>query len=503
MSYLGLDIGTSSCKGVAFNDRGKVVASVHREYNLIYPGEGLAELDSSEVCLKCFEVIKEIALHTKYDRVRAMAVSSQGEAFTPVSEDGGILRNAMVSSDSRAVNFVEQFCSEFGAEKLYSITGHTAYPMFTLFKLLWYKQYQPDLWARTAKFLCFEDLIHLKLGLEPAIGYSLAGRTMLFNVLLHKWDDEILKAIDLQPSKLAKPLPSGTIIGTIPPAIALELGLTEEVAVITGGHDQTCAALGAGIVKEKTAMYATGTVECITPVFAKPVFNPELFKNNYCTYDYTLAGMYCTVAFSLSGGNVLKWFVDEFGEKEKSMAMKTGKNIYEILLESLPDKPSRLLVLPYFAPTGTPYFDSNIAGAIIGLHFHTSRHEIMRALLEGVAFEMRLNLAILEESGIFIEELRAVGGGAKSKVWTQLKANVLNKPVTNLEIVEAGCLGAAILARSATTGVSEIEIIEEWIKTSDTVYPQAEYVHHYDNQFKEYMKLYPAIKSLHYRENVL
>ncbi len=498
MSYLGLDIGTSGCKAVVFNEYGEELAAAFREYPLITPNEGWVELDSEEVCAKCFEVIKEVALKTNADPVQAMGISSQGEAFTPVDKNGNILGNGMVSSDTRASGIVNAFCADFGSEKLYSITGHTAYPMFSLFKLIWIKQNKPEIWKKTAKFLCFEDLLHLKLGLDPAIGYPLAGRTMLFNVTSHQWDEEILSAVGLQPGQLARPLPSGSSVGTIPAKIAYQLGLQNEVMVVTGGHDQSCGALGAGIVLKGMAVYATGTVECITPAFEKPIFGDELYKNNYCTYDFAVPGMYTTVAYSLTGGNILKWYRDEFAFPEKEIARQNDRNVYEVILDSLPRNPSKLLVLPYFTPTGTPYFDSHITGAILGLRFNTSREEILRALLEGVAFEMRLNLSILEKSGIVVNELRAIGGGSKSKAWTQLKANVLNKPITTVAVTEAGCFGAAILAKSAITGISLEVIISEWVKTFQTIFPQDEFTGFYEKQFQTYMKLYPALKSIQF-----
>ena len=496
MSYLGLDIGTSGCKALVFNDYGEEIAHAYQEYPIITIKEGWVELDSEEVCAKCFEVIKEVALKTSADPVRSMGISSQGEAITPVDKNGTILGNGMISSDTRASGLVDEFCTNFGYEKLYSITGHTAYPMFSLFKLIWIRQNRPELWKKTEKFLCFEDLLHLKLGLDPAIGYPLAGRTMLFNVITHKWDEQILSAIGLDDSQLARPLPSGSVVGFIPARIASQLGLQNEVMMVAGGHDQSCGALGAGIVSKGMAMYATGTVECITPAFEKPVFGENLFKNNYCTYDFAIPGMYTTVAYSLTGGNILKWYRDEFAFEEKETAKQNGRNIYDVILDTLPTDPSKLLVLPYFTPTGTPYFDSHITGAIIGLRFSTTREEILRALLEGVAFEMRLNLSILEKSGIAINELRAIGGGGKSKVWTQLKANVLNKPITTVAVTEAGCFGVAMLAKSAITGIPVAEIISEWVKTSQTIFPQNESIEHYEKQFNTYLKLYPTLKNL-------
>jgi len=496
MSYLGLDIGTSGCKAVVFNEYGEELATAFREYPLITPNEGWVELDSEEVGVKCFEVIKEVALKTGADPVQAMGISSQGEAFTPIDKNGTILGNGMVSSDTRASGIVNKFCADFGAEKLYSITGHTAYPMFSLFKLIWIRENNPDLWSISDKFLCFEDLIHLKLGLDPAIGYPLAGRTMLFNVTSHQWDEEILASVGLRPDQLARPLPSGTVVGTISARIASQLGLSDNVIVVAGGHDQSCGALGAGIVSKGMAMYATGTVECITPAFENAIFGEELFRNNYCTYDFAIPGMYTTVAYSLTGGNILKWYRDEFAFQEKEIARQNGRNSYEVILDTLPPNPSKLLVLPYFTPTGTPYFDSSITGAIIGLRFNTSREEILRALLEGVAFEMRLNLSILEKSGIIIDELRAIGGGGKSKVWTQLKANVLNKPITTIAVTEAGCFGVAMLAKSAITSIPIEKIVSKWVKTSQTIFPQKEFAEHYEKQFQTYLRLYPMLKRL-------
>ena len=496
MSYLGLDIGTSGCKAVVFNDAGEELAAAFREYPLLVPEDGWAELDSEDVCAKCCEVIRDVARLTGADPVQAMGISSQGEAFTPLDHHGRILGNAMVSSDSRAAAMVDGFCGEFGAKKLYSLTGHTASPMFSLFKLRWLRRHRPELWQASAKFLCFEDLLHHRLGLEPAIGYPLAGRTMLFNVQSHQWDEQILAALGLSASQLARPVPSGTRVGCIPAGIAAGLGLPGGVVVVAGGHDQSCGALGAGIVAKGMAMYATGTVECITPAFERPVFGEGLFQNNYCTYDFAVPGMYTTVAYSLTGGNILKWYRDELAVDEAAAARQSGRNLYEVILDALPAEPSKLLVLPYFTPTGTPHFDSSTAGAILGLRLNTTRAEILRALLEGVAFEMRLNLTLLAESGIAIDELRAIGGGSKSPAWTQLKANVMNKPITTVAVAEAGCLGVAMLAKAAITATPLAEIVADWVKTTGLMVPQPEWVAHYQRQFASYRQLYPAIRSV-------
>lgn len=494
-SYMGLDVGTTGCKAVVFDERGRQRASAYREYAITSEREGWAELDSGLVCDNCLAVIREAAT-AGGGEVRGLCISSQGEAFTPVGSNGEILGNAMVSSDARATAAVESFSREFGREKLYEITGHTAHPMFTVFKLLWLRDNRPDVWQRAAHFYCFEELIQSRLGIQPAISWPLAGRTMIFDVRKHEWSPEILSAIGLDSTRLAAPKPAGATVGTIPSGIAHQLGLGDGAIVVAGGHDQTCGALGAGVTSSGRAMYATGTVECICPAFSAPAFSKELFDSNLCTYDFTVPGMYTTVAFSLTGGNLLKWFRDEWGRQEIDEAARTGANPYELLLNSMPDAPTSLMVLPYFTPSGTPYFDPDARGAILGLRLSTSRADVLRALLEGVAFEMRLNLEILNRSGVEVSELIAVGGGARSRRWTQLKADVMNRPIATVEVTEAGCLGAAMLVRAADIGENLADIAREWVRVTDTIEPNPDSAAIYERRFPTYVKLYPTLKTL-------
>lgn len=495
MNYLGVDIGSSGCKAVVFNGEGQQLALSSREFEVLFTDDGGMELDSNEVISKCLEVILESAGKIESNTIIGLGISSQGEAVTAIGEKGEILCNAMLSSDARPEPFLGSWTKKFGKDLLYQITGHTAHPMFTLFKLLWLKQNRPDVWGKTRKFYCFEDLLQSRLGLNPAMGYSLAGRTMMFDVRNHEWSQDILQAIDVTADQLAAPLPSGRVVGTLAPEVANRLGLAENVFVVTGGHDQVCGALGAGITNPGMAIYATGTVECITPAFTEPVFTSELCEHNFCTYDSALEGMYVTVAFSLTGGNILKWFRDQFGQQALASARDHGKNAYSLLLDEMESKPSPLLVLPYFTASGTPYFDTKTKGAILGLRLSTTRGEFIRGLLEGVAFEMRLNMEILANSGYEVRELRAVGGGARSDPWTQLKADVTGKKITTLNITEAGCAGVAMLACAAHTGESVRGLAKRWIRPQSTFNPATENIRWYNERFEVYKRLYEVVKN--------
>ena len=212
--YLGIDIGTSGCKAVIFDEDGRQQSLAYREYDIISKRSGWAELDTDEVMAKCFEVIKESASGIKKGSVKGMGISSQGEAFTLADVDGKALCNALVSSDIRANELIKPWTDKFGEEKLYNITGHTPHPMFSLFKLLWIREYNPEIWAKAHRILCFEDLLQYRLGInEPSMGWPLAGRTMLFDVVKHQWDKEILDKAGVRIEQLSRPLQSGSFAG--------------------------------------------------------------------------------------------------------------------------------------------------------------------------------------------------------------------------------------------------------------------------------------------------
>ena len=494
MSYLGLDIGTGGCKAVVFNREGKELASSFREYPVLHPHADWAELNPDEVIDKCFEVITEVNAKTT-DPVVSMSVSSQGEAFTPVDKDSRALGNAMVSSDTRARDIAVDWSKNFGIERIYKITGHTPHPLFSLYKILWIKENQPNVWKDARYFLCFEDLFHLRVGIEPKISWPMAGRTMMFDVIKHQWSKEIVEAAGLTTEKLALPVAPGEITGTIDLNIGKKLGFRNPLLLVAGGHDQTCAALGAGVIEPGMCMYATGSVECFCPILEKPSFSSELQRNNLCCYDYTIKGKYTSVAYNLTGGNILRWMRDQLGQSEIAQAVKTGQDPYAVLLDAMPHAPTDLLVLPYFSATGTPYFDTSAKGAIIGLQLTTTKGEITKALLEGVTMEMKLNLKLMEKSGMQINTFIATGGGTRSNTWTQLKADVLNKKIIVRNVTEAGCYGASLLACSAIEKIPVKQLLKR-INTENEVFsPNPDNAKLYDKKFEAYKQLYPVLKQ--------
>jgi len=484
-------------KAVVFDPAGKAVRESHREYDLIYPRPGWRELNSELVRAKTMDVLHEIGRWEGSDAISSLSVSVQGEAVAPISREGKALYNSIVTFDNRTMPQAEWWQEELGREKIFSITGQPLHPMPTLNKIMWIRENLPEVFAKTWKFLCYEDLFFHWLGLEPTIDYSLASRTMAFDVIRKQWSDTMLDSAGIDQDLLARSLPSGEVVGELDSSMARDLGLPRGMALVTGGHDQPCSALGGGIVKPGIAVDSTGTVECVTPALDKPLLNRTMLESNFPCYCHVKKDMYVTLAFHFGAGSVLKWFRDNFAREEMAEAERRGTNAYKLLDAEAADGPMNIYVLPHFVGTGTPYLDPRSKGAILGLTTSTTRSEIYKAIIEGITYETRINLERLENSGVRIEELRAIGGGASSSIWPQIKADILGKRVVRLAVTEAGCLGAALLAGTAIGQYRDLDkAVDEAVRSVDVFTPDPNSVQEYRRHFEIYRQIYENVKDV-------
>jgi xylulokinase len=501
MSLLGLDIGTTGCKAIAFSVDGNIIAHSYREYGVIYPQPGWAELDPDKVwnCVK--EVISEVAYKSRNDPIKALAVTSLGETFTPISKDGKALSNSMTYVDSRGTEQTESWKHTLGKERVFEITGQPLHPGYSLPKLMWLRDNRPEIFGKAHKFLLYEDFAIFKLGLEPVIDYSLAGRTMAFDVREKKWSEEMFKTAGINPDVMARPRPSGEVVGIVPEHIAEELGLPIGTKVVTGGHDQPVNALGGGVVSEGVAVDGMGSTECVTVAFNEPHINQEMLEGNFPVYSHVKKGMYVSLAFSYTGGNLLRWYRDNFARDMVKEARKTGVDVYDLILKDIPNAPTDIYILPHFVGSGTPYFDPDSKGVIAGLTLGTTRDQFVKALIEGVTYELRFNLETLEKAaGVKIDRLRAVGGGAKSPKWLQIKADITGKEVVSLKVAECGCLGAAILAGVGSGEYDSVdEAVEMLISEADFFQPDPVMHKQYNERFGIYSELYPTLREVVHR----
>ena len=444
MSLLGIDVGTTACKVAAFASDGRPLAAAVRGYPLRTPGPGRAELDPDHVWAAVADAVAEVNDAVADAPVTALAVSAQGEAAVAVDADGRALAPSPVSADARAAAECERLVARVGGARLAEITGQPPHPMHTLPKLMWWGAHEPDVVARSRMFACYDAFVGMRLGAPPTTDFSMAARTLAFDIRRLAWSDEVLAAAGVDPGRLPPVVPAGTPIGEVDAETAARLGFRGRPLVVAGGHDQPCGALGVGAAGPGRAAFAIGTTACVTPVLDEP--NARLLAAGYPCYPHVVDGAFVTLAGTQNGGAVLRWFRDVLGDEERRAAAATGASAYDLLVAAASPEPSPVLVLPHLAGSGAPENAPGSLGAVVGLTLATTRAEIVRAVLEGVMLEMAVNLAELDACGVAVRELVAVGGGARSDRWLQIAGDVLGLPVVRSEHAYAACWGAAWLA---------------------------------------------------------
>ncbi|MHB1453001.1 MAG: FGGY-family carbohydrate kinase [Saccharofermentanales bacterium] len=495
MAVIGLDAGSTGCKCIVFGNDGRPHAYAYREY----PRNLSSDVISSD-CIweNVSDVIREAvaAYRVKQDRqeddgrILAICISSFGEAFVPLDAAGRALDDIMLYTDQRGLEECMDFCDKFGEENIMRITGVKPHPMYSLPKIAWLRSHKPEVFSQVWKFLLVEDFIIYKLTGKTFTDYSLASRTMAFDIRTLSWNDDLLDLAGIGADRMATPVPSGTAVAKVAAGMSDLLGLDADVQVVTGGHDQVCAAVGSGITSAGAAADGIGTVECIIPAFAAPVDDPGFAGNNYCCVPYPVDNMYVTYAFNFTGGSLLKWFRDNLARDVKLEADKLGIGVYALLEQQIPEEPTSIFVIPHFAGSGTPDMDPAAKAAIYGLTFRHHQSDIFKACLEGVTYEMKYNIDLLKSHGIDIKELYAVGGGSKSLVWLGIKAAITGCTIHQLEVEEAGITGAAIMASVAVGIYPTIrDACDVFIKVRNTIIPDME-LH------RKYMKLYEEYKRI-------
>lgn len=501
VSLLGIDLGTTGCKAVAFDETGRPLAWAYREYRTASPEPGCYELDAELVWEAVAAVISEVNRSPGLAGapVRALCLSVSGDEFVLVDSSGRTLHPVLMSMDGRGQAEAGWLEERFGRMALYARTGLPVHRKYGLARMLWYRNHRPDLWARAARCLAWEEFIHLRLGVPAVSDQSAVGRLMVLEISSRRLAPDLLAAAGVEPERIAPAVPSGTIVGQIPGDVAARLGFWELPAVVAGGFDQVMACLGAGITEPGEAMVGTGTMEALCAVAREPALTPELLRGGYPWSVYPVAARVACTATNVGGGLVLRWFRDQFGQEAVRAGAASGQSPYDLLLADAPNEPTDLLLLPHLAGSGPPYKDADSLGAIAGLRADSTRGEIVKAILEGITYELRQNLEQLDAAGVAVTQLRAVGGGARSALWAQLKADVTGLPVVRPRALEAGCLAGALLAGVAI-GVwpSVAEAAARLVTILDRFEPDTARHRAYTERYRLYRQLYPALREIHH-----
>jgi xylulokinase len=497
MTLLGLDVGTTGCKAIAFDLGGRILGQGFREYGMICDAPAKAEQDAELVWSLTREALREATAKSGAKQIRALSISVQGDAIIPVDKSFRALHPAILGMDYRSRPQSDQISTALGAFSLFQRTGMRPHPMNSLTKVLLLRDLAPPVFERAFKVVTYADFLLGKLGGEAVIDYTMASRTMAFDLESCKWSPEIHDALGLNTSLWSPPVASGTPVGTIRRALADELGLPTDLVLVTGGHDQTCAAIGAGAIRKGIGIVSTGTAEVLSTALDHPVLSRAMFDGFYPCYLHAKRGMNFTFSLNHIGGILLKWWRDNFAGVEVNAAAEQCRDAYQVIDENMPKGLSPVMFLPHLNGSGTPTCDLESKGAVVGLTLATNRHDIAKAILEGLTFELRTNLETMKSCGIGLDELVAAGGGAGSARWLQLKANILNRPLHTLRCREAACLGAALLAGAAVGTYKTLdEAVTQAVRYEREIGPAPEQVAAYAERYAQYQQIYPSLRGL-------
>ena len=501
MRYLlGIDAGTTGLRAALFDERGNNVTTGRAEYSLPIFEANMAELDADEYWNACRKTVSEILSASKVDPVdiKSVAISSQGETFVPVDKEGEPLRRAIVWIDNRSRDESEIIKEQFSIKEVFMITGQPeVVPTWPAAKILWLKRNEPKLFSKVHKYLLVEDFLVHKLTGFFATEYSLVSSTLMFNICRETWWEDMLKLIGINSDQLPELMPSGEAIGNVTERASRETGLSTKTIVSTGAFDQAAGAVGAGNIEPGIVTESTGAALALLATIEKPLYDP---RRQVPCHHHAVAGRFFLLPWCQTAGTVLRWFRDEFGQYEKEVAERMRVDAYDLLtLEAskVAVGSNGIVVLPYFMGAGPPEFDPYARGVLFGLTLSHKKAHIIRAILESIAFMLRRNIELMENLGVEVREIRSLGGGSRSSLWNQIKADVTSRVIRTLRTEEAASLGVATLAGVAS---GLFKSIEEgclmMVQLKGEYHPDPENERVYDKLYETYLALYDRLKDL-------
>jgi len=497
MKIAGLDIGTTGCKCTVFDENGTMLGKAYRDYPVSRHADGHS-IDVSMIMSGVYGAVGEMA--KQYPDIAGIGVTSFGETFVFTDAEGTPLHTAMLYTDPRGEEECAELVKALGAQHIAHVTGLRPHEMYSIPKMMYIKKHHPEIYAAAKHAFLMEDYVVFHLTGKTQIDYSLATRTMAFDISSLTWSKEIFDAAGIDVSLMSSAVPTGTEAGCVTEAAVKATGLSPATRVVSISHDQIAAAVGAGAFDGNTAVDGAGTVECLTPIYDSMPVIDVMYNGYFSVVPYVVPGTYVAYAFSYTGGALIDWFSKTFAKKEAELAAEQGIYVNQYLEQQYtgnPEEPTGLLVLPHFAGAATPYMDNGSRGAILGLTAGTELPELYRACLEGVAYEMYLNYRHLNGSGIHFTRMNATGGGARSALWMQMKADMLNIPITALKTVDAGTVGSAMLTGIAIGLFRDLqEAASKMVEETVTYQPDPARHEAYMKVYERYAGVYEAVRPL-------
>jgi xylulokinase len=500
---IGLDIGTTSVKVGVFDASGRQLAAIGREYRIAHPAPDRAELDAEtywtatvEAVCEALAVVRTAGSHAA--DVVAVGVSSQGETVVPVDAGGRPLAPAMVWLDNRATAEARELAERFDDATVYDRTGvPSVNPTWPAAKILWWRRHEPRIFGAAARFLLVQDFIlHRLVGRFVSVG-GVQCTTLLYDIRAHDWWAPMLEAVGVEPGRLPELVASGSVVGRLTDGAAEALGLPRDIAVVAGGMDQGAGAVGVGNVAGGIVSESTGGALTLQASVDRHGADAS---GHTPVYVHSAPGRYFYCPVCPTGGMALTWFRDRFGEGETARAGREGANAYDLLTElaaGVPPGADGLTMLPHLMGAFSPEYEPEARGAFYGFTLHHGRPHFVRAVLEAVAFMIRRNLELLAGAGAPAAELRSHGGGARSALWNQIKADACGLPVVTLAGEDAAVRGDAMLAGVAVGLFGDLKDASgAMISLGRRYEPDPAARAAYDDAYGRYVRLFDALRPM-------
>jgi xylulokinase len=496
---VGLDVGSTNVKAVAYEPEGRVAAAACIPATTHYPRPEWAYCEPDELWVEAVTVLREVTSQLDDPcRIAGIAVASVGESGVPLDKHGDPSYHAIAWFDRRTINETAWLGRQIGEDRLFAATGLSLQPIFSLCKLLWLRANEPDAFARTERWLHVADYIAYRLSGAMATDHSLASRTFMFNLASRNWDGDILVAAGIPRSILAPLAPSGTAIGSVTSAAANATGLPIGAVVATGGHDHVCGALAAGVVEPGAVFDSMGTAEALFIPLDLPITDPDFVRQGYTQGAHVAPDRYYTFGGLYTSGASIEWFRDLVGRD-----LPIEHLIAEA--EAVPIGSHGVRFLPHLRIANAPHLDARARGALIGLTTDADRAAMTRAVFEGLAFEARTTLEpLLDYAGIDpLTGVTVTGGGSKNRLLMQIKASSLNAPMHIVSCEETTALGAAMLAGIGAGVYPNVDAAVGAVRAkSHSIHPAPEAVALYNAIYHQtYAPLYEILREVNHRIN--
>ena len=492
-TVIGLDVGTTTVKAVLVSDNGDVLSVSNIGQSVSVPRPGWTEQDPRIWWKSSVSAIQNILNKSHHFPegidISAIGLSGQMHSAVFLNEVGEVIRPAPLWNDMRTTSQCHQIIERLGMSGLHRTVGNLALEGFTAPKLLWLRDNEPGNFSRLRKLLLAKDYVRYRLTGELCTDPSDASGTILYDVRNREWSQEILEALNLPIDNLPDLVDSVDISGEVSRGIATELGITAGILVVGGGADNAAGAVGSGVVVRGRVQSSIGTSGTLLLPSDHPHIDEKMRLHTFC---HCVTNQWYLMGTILSAGNSLRWLRDVIGGSNACLS-------YDQLTseaDQVKAGSDGLFFLPYLAGERTPHNNPDARGVFFGLHLGHTRGHLVRSVMEGVCFALRDSLELMRDTGIDFEEVRAIGGGAHSKLWRQIQADVFNVPVVTPNPSGGAAYGAALMA-AVGAGIfgSIAEGVESWVRSGEVTEPNVTSADSYDELYDAYRKLYPALQE--------